>query len=81
MTEEEKEEWTHKLGNLVLISRRKNSGQGRLDFSDKKTKYFTNSIETFPNSIRIMQKPQWTISELKENHNQLINIIKAYYNI
>ncbi|WP_283643282.1 DUF262 domain-containing protein [Croceibacter atlanticus] len=80
-TEEEKEEWTHKLGNLVLISRRKNSGQGRLDFSDKKTKYFTNSIETFPNSIRIMQKPQWTISELKENHNQLINIIKAYYNI
>ncbi|PKA97792.1 uncharacterized protein with ParB-like and HNH nuclease domain [Flavobacteriaceae bacterium MAR_2009_75] len=31
-TKEEKEEWTHKLGNLVLISRRKNSGQGRFRF-------------------------------------------------
>ncbi|MBJ2124488.1 DUF262 domain-containing protein [Flavobacterium sp. IB48] len=78
---DEREEWTHKLGNLVLISRRKNSGQGRLDFTDKKAKYFTSSIETFPNSIRVMQKPQWTIKELKENHSQLINKIKLHYNI
>jgi uncharacterized protein with ParB-like and HNH nuclease domain len=80
-TLEEREEWTHKLGNLVLISRRKNAGQGRLDFADKKTKYFNNSIESFPNSLKIMQKPQWTINELKENHLQLINKIKVYYNI
>lgn len=80
-TIDEREEWTHKLGNLVLISRRKNSGQGRLDFADKKVKYFTSSIESFPNSLKIMQKPQWTISELKENHSQLINKIKLHYNI
>nr|WP_315207508.1 DUF262 domain-containing HNH endonuclease family protein [uncultured Flavobacterium sp.] len=80
-TAAEREEWTHKLGNLVLISRRKNSGQGRLDFADKKTKYFKNSIESFPNSLTIMQKPQWTISELKENHSLLINKIKSHYKI
>jgi uncharacterized protein with ParB-like and HNH nuclease domain len=80
-TPEDRDVWTHKLGNLVLISRRKNAGQGRLDFADKKTKYFNNSIESFPNSLKIMQKPQWTINELKENHLQLINIIKVYYNI
>lgn len=80
-TQGEREEWTHKLGNLVLISRRKNAGQGRLDFGDKKTKYFNNSIESFPNSLKIMQKPQWTITELKENHLQLINRIKLHYNI
>ncbi|KAF2507424.1 DUF262 domain-containing protein [Flavobacterium foetidum] len=77
----EREEWTHKLGNLVLISRRKNSGQGRLDFADKKTKYFVSSIESFPNSLVVMQKSQWTINELKENHNQLINKIKKHYKI
>lgn len=80
-TKEEREEWTHKLGNLVLISRRKNSGQGRLDFQQKKEKYFKSSIESFPNSIRIMQKPQWTIAELKDNHSQLIARIKKYYNL
>ncbi|MBD0725536.1 hypothetical protein B6A10_10130 [Flavobacterium sp. L1I52] len=80
-TQSEREEWTHKLGNLVLISRRKNAGQGRLDFEDKKKKYFTSSIETFPNSIRIMQKPQWTIKELEKNHNDLIAKIKSHYNI
>jgi uncharacterized protein with ParB-like and HNH nuclease domain len=80
-TPDERDEWTHKLGNLVLISRRKNAGQGRLDFADKKTKYFNNSIESFPNSLKIMQKPQWTIKELKDNHLQLINRIKLHYNI
>lgn len=80
-TTDEREAWTHKLGNLVLISRRKNAGQGRLDFADKKTKYFNNSIESFPNSLKIMQKPQWTIKELKDNHLQLINRIKLHYNI
>lgn len=77
----EQEEWTHKLGNLVLISRRKNSGQGRLDFAEKKTKYFTNSIETFPNSLKIMQLPQWTIAELKSNHEYLIRKIKTHYHL
>lgn len=80
-TPDEKEEWTHKLGNLVLISRRKNSGQGRLDFSLKKEKYFKSSIETFPNSLRVMQKPEWTITELKDNHKQLIDKIKQHYKI
>lgn len=80
-TQSQREEWTHKLGNLVLISRRKNAGQGRLDFEDKKKKYFTSSIETFPNSIRIMQKPQWTIKELENNHTDLMTKIKSHYNI
>ncbi|MCF8272972.1 MAG: DUF262 domain-containing HNH endonuclease family protein [Flavobacteriaceae bacterium] len=80
-TIDEREEWTHKLGNLVLISRRKNSGQGRLDFKDKKDKYFKSSIESFPNSLKVMQKPQWTIEELKNNHTNLINSIKSHYNL
>lgn len=80
-TAEQREECTHKLGNLVLISRRKNAGQGRLDFEDKKNKYFTNSIETFPNSLRIMQKSTWLPDDLEKNHKKLINVIKQHYGI
>ena len=78
-TLEEREEWTHRLGNLVLISRRKNTGQGRLDFADKKTKYFTNSIESFPNSLKVMQKNQWTMLNLKEHHILLLELLKGHY--
>jgi hypothetical protein len=80
-TDEQRDEWTHKLGNLVLISRRKNTGQGRLDFADKKTKYFKNSIESFPNSLRIMQKPSWKVNDLESNHKELINLLKTRYGI
>lgn len=78
-TSKEREEWTHRLGNLVLISRRKNTGQGRLDFIDKKTKYFINSIESFPNSLKVMQKDKWNISTLKDHHNFLIELLKEHY--
>ena len=50
-TEEERYEWTDKIGNLALISRRKNTSQGNLDFADKMQKYFEKNIEVFPNSI------------------------------
>lgn len=80
-TNEQREELTHKLGNLVLISRRKNSGQGRLDFANKKIKYFTNSIESFPNSLRIMQKSNWLPEDIESNHKKLVNVLKQHYGI
>lgn len=80
-TSEDMEEWTHRLGNLVLISRRKNSSQGRLDFIDKKAKYFKNSIESFPNSIKVMLHSQWTLNELESNHNSHVNMLKRHYSL
>lgn len=80
-TDEQKNEWTHRLGNLVLISRKKNTGQGRLDFKEKKTKYFKNSIETFPHSLKIMQEPSWKLHDLKTNHEELIGLLKEHYGI
>lgn len=80
-TYEQREELTNKLGNLVLISRRKNTGQGRLDFEDKKKKYFDKSIESYPNSLKIMQKTSWTVVDLENNHNELITLLKKHYDI
>lgn len=78
-TFEEREEWTHRLGNLVLISRRKNTQQGRLDFHAKKEKYFSNSIETFPNSLKVMYKNNWGVEDLKIHHVGLVKILKDHY--
>ena len=81
-TEEEMEEWVHKLGNLVLISRKKNTSQGRLEYTEKKRKYFSNNIETFPNSLRVLQNNDyWDINSLIENHSQVVKALKKHYGI
>lgn len=76
-TDTERDNWTNKLGNLVLISRRKNSAQGNKDYSDKKDKYFKNNVELFSNSIRIYnQYTTWTVTDLAKNHNEVLQRIK-----
>lgn len=76
----EREEWTNKLGNLVLISRRKNTSQGNKDYVEKKEKYFEKNIEMFPNSIRIYQNyPEWKLSDLKKNHSDVVTELLNVY--
>jgi len=77
-TEEEREVWTHRLGNLILLSRRKNSSQGRLDFSDKKSRYFKDSVELFPNSLRVMQVERWDLEALRANHQEVLDKLRGY---
>lgn len=77
---EQREEWTDRLGNLVLISRRKNTAQGRLDYALKKSRYFSKNIETFPNSLRVLQNDEWTPQILGENHSAVLNTLEDYIN-
>jgi uncharacterized protein with ParB-like and HNH nuclease domain len=81
-TAEQRDEWTHKLGNLVLITRRKNSSLGRLDFVEKVKKYFEKNIDTCPNSLRVLNKyQQWNSVELKGNHSTILSKIQEQYSI
>lgn len=78
-TKDQRDEWTHKLGNLILLSKRKNTSQGRLDFDDKKDKYFKNSVELFPNSVRTMNKNDWKYQTLLDKHNELVKLLSNHY--
>lgn len=80
-SDEERETWTHRLGNLVLITRTKNSSQGRLDYREKKTKYFAASINTCSNSLRVLQNKVWTPAELEENHEIVIRDLGKRYGV
>jgi hypothetical protein len=68
------------LFQSVLISRKKNSSQGRMDFSDKKTKYFKNNIELFRNSLKIYTNyTKWTPAEIEKNHQEVLEKIEKHY--
>lgn len=81
-TPDERSEWTDKLGNLVLITRRKNSSQGRLDYENKKKQYFDKCVDTCPNSLRVLRNYQrWTPQELKDNHEIVMAKVRQHYGI
>ena len=81
-TDEQRLEWTNRLGNLVLISRRKNSSQGNKDYAAKKLKYFEKNIELFTNSVRVIsQNSTWNYQNLIDNHNFVFNKVKEGFGI
>jgi hypothetical protein len=80
-TPEERAEWTDKLGNLVLITRRKNSSQGRSDYAEKKRRYFDKCIDSCANSLRVLDNEKWTPVELKRNHELVVSRLLDHYRI
>jgi uncharacterized protein with ParB-like and HNH nuclease domain len=80
-TDDQRNALTDILGNLVLISRTKNSSQGNLDYKLKKSNYFAKSIDTCPNSLRVLQQEKWTPVELVANHKAVVGKIHQHYGI
>lgn len=81
-TDLQREEWTNKLGNLVLISRRKNSSQGNKDYTIKLEKYFRSNIELFSNSVRVVSNnTSWNYNDLIANHNLTFTKLKSGFGI
>ena len=73
---QQRDQWTWKLANLVLLSRSKNSAAGNLDFDEKKRTYFSSgSNEPFPLLQPVMDEEEWTPEVLQRRQDQLINML------
>jgi hypothetical protein len=74
--EEQRINYTHKIGNLMLIGRRKNTSLSNRDFSEKKSLYFGRSVETLPNSLSVMQMDDFNVEALENRHQTGIEALK-----
>jgi hypothetical protein len=72
-TEDERSYWTHRLANLVLLNRRKNSAAQRFDFDEKKSRYFsgTSGVATFALTSQVLAQDSWTPNVLDIRQQQL----------
>jgi hypothetical protein len=71
--ESERTALTHKIGNLVLLNRRKNSSASNFDFNDKKEKYFKkDGISPFPLTTAVIGETDWTPKVVKDRQKQLL---------
>lgn len=82
-TPDQRAYYTHKLGNLCLIGRRKNSSLGNLDYKEKIDRYFSKNIGSFANTQKIYKSfpYQWTPKEVEENHQRVIKDLMEIFNI
>jgi uncharacterized protein with ParB-like and HNH nuclease domain len=81
-SEQQREDLADKLGNLVLISKRKNSSLGNKDYEEKKEIYFKDRISIFLNSLRVIQHfDKWDVESLEENQEICLEKLKSHYGI
>ena len=77
--EEEHKLWVHRLGNLALLDRRKNSSMSNSTFNLKKDKY-QEAIEGRSNTSHIFMKySEWNLNNIESNHKRTISLLKDYY--
>lgn len=72
-TEDQRAYWTHRLGNLLLLNRTKNSQAQNFDFTVKKSKYFTSGkgAALFALTTQVLSCPEWTSTVVEQRQKEL----------
>ena len=80
--EEQREEWTHKIANLVLLSRSKNTQASNYEFDRKKREYFQqNGVTTFALTTQVVNEKEWTPKVLERRQEELIDKLKKEWRL
>lgn len=73
--------WIHKLGNLVLLDRKKNSSLSNADFNTKLERYKGN-YETRPYTNHVfLSHNNWGLEEIKAQHSYAVGTLVEYYRL
>ncbi|GAB3755239.1 DUF262 domain-containing protein [Microlunatus parietis] len=76
-TEEQRDDWTHRLGNLLLLNRRKNSQARNYDFAAKKSRYFggVKGSSVFALTTQVLEYETWTPDVIEARQKQLVDLL------
>lgn len=81
--EEERVRYIHCIGNLVLLSRKKNAQAQNFDFDKKKEKYFATSqgVAPFALTTQVLQKNEWTPTIINQRQEELLQKLKTLWRL
>ncbi len=78
----EREAWTHRLSNLVLLSRRKNASASNWDFGRKKSEYFQRgTVAPFALTAQVLNESEWTPDVLERRQRELIGALRKEWRL
>ena len=74
--------WVHRLGNLALLSRKKNSSASNRDFSWKKSAYFTKGgTSAFALTTQVLQHEDWTAAVMQQRQEVLLATLEVHWRL
>lgn len=73
----------HTLGNLVLLTHRKNSSAQNYDFTTKKKKYFTGRGKgsAFMLTSQVILEPEWTPEVIQRRQADLLEKLRTLWKL
>lgn len=74
--------WVHRLGNLALLSRKKNSSASNRDFGWKKSAYFTKGgSTTFALTTQVLQFADWTAAVMQQRQDEMLAKLEVHWRL
>lgn len=74
--------WVHRLANLVLLSRKKNSAASNFEFQKKKSAYFTRGgVAPFAMTTQLLGEETWTLEALKARQERLLAVVEKHWRL
>lgn len=74
--------WVHRLGNLALLSRKKNSSASNRDFNWKKSAYFTKGGSTaFALTTQVLQHMDWTVTVMQQRQDSMLSMFDTHWRL
>ena len=82
-TEDLRQKYTHRLGNLLLLPRRKNSEAQNFEFDVKKQKYFSSAkgVSSFALTSQVLKEEDWTQTVVDMRQKQLLATLKSLWRL
>ncbi len=75
--------WIHRIGNLLLLSRKKNSEASNYDFDKKKQRYFRSSrgTTTFAITSQVLAEREWTPAVVARRQRECLAALKQVWSL
>jgi hypothetical protein len=81
-SENERLLWVHRIGNLALLTRKKNSAASNYEFDKKKQSYFARGgVSPFVLTTQVLDKKEWTPAIVSDRQKQLLKLLENHWRL
>jgi uncharacterized protein with ParB-like and HNH nuclease domain len=81
-TEEDRLKYVHRIGNLALLSKKKNSEASNYSFKDKKNVYFSRKcVVSFALTSRVLKQVEWNPETIEQLQSSSLQSLKEVWRL
>lgn len=80
VSKEQHEQWVNKLGNLLLLNKKRNTSVSTKPYLEKRAILQNSGTEHRAYAQQVLERhDHWDLDTLEENHSRVVEILRYYY--